>query len=118
MKKERRSARRVKVNLDGRWEGVLGKDKGTISSLSRNGAFILAGGLVELKELVWLEIALPDQAPVHFWAEVVDTAQEIGFAVRFNSGSEDDQARLDQFIEGILQKPPQNEARDKSKFRV
>jgi hypothetical protein len=79
---------------------------------------VLTGGQVELKELVWLEILLPDEEPVHFWAEVVDTAHEIGFAVRFNAGDGDDQARLAQFIERMFQAPPKGKVFDKSKFQA
>jgi len=106
MEKERRSAPRIRVYLNARWEGALCKENGVISDLSRNGCFLLTGGQVELKELVWLEFDLPDQEPVHFWAEVVDAAHEIGFAVRFNAGDGDDHARLAKFIDSVFQSPP------------
>jgi hypothetical protein len=116
MKKERRAAPRVRVNLQSRWEGVLCKDNGTISDLSSNGCFVLTGGQVELKELIWLEISLPNDEPVHFWAEVVDMAEEIGFAVRFNAGDGDDQLRLAGFIETLFQSPQKSKPDSKSKF--
>ena len=116
MENERRSAPRIRVNLQARWEGVLCKDLGAISDLSRNGCFVLTGGQVELQELVWLEIYLPDQEPIHFWGEVVDAAHEIGFAVRFNAGDGDDHARLAKFIESVFQSPPKGKLYDKSKF--
>ena len=106
MKKERRTAPRIRVNLHARWEGAICKDNGEISDLSNNGCFVLTGGQVELKELVWLEIDLPDQEPVHFWAEVVDVAHEIGFAVRFNAGDGDDHERLINFVESVFLSPP------------
>jgi hypothetical protein len=95
---ERRTAPRIQVDLPARWEGVLSQQQGEIISLSINGAFILSGGKVEPKELVRLEIDLPDQEPVYFWAEVVDAAYEIGFAVRFTSVEEDDQKRISDFV--------------------
>ena len=116
MEKERRSAPRVRVNLKARWEGVLCKDIGFISDLSRNGCFLLTGGQVDLKELIWLEIFLPGEESLHFWAEVVDTAYEIGFAVRFNSGAAEDHARLAKFIERVFQTPPKTQQNDKSKL--
>ncbi len=118
MEKDRRSAPRVRVSLRTRWEGVLTKDIGMITDVSRNGCFVMTGGQVELKELIWLEISLPDQEPLHFWAEVVDTAHEIGFAVRFNAGDADDQTRLAQFIEHVFETPPKQNFYDKSKFVV
>lgn len=96
--KERRSAPRVRVNLPARWEGVLFRNKASITDLSRSGCFILTGGKVELKELISLEIELPGKRWIHFWAEVVDEAQEIGFAVKFNAGSDEDQQLLDEYI--------------------
>jgi len=56
-----------------------------------------------MKELVWLEIQLPDLGPVHVWAEVVDQATDIGFAVRFNSASDEDEEVLSRFLEAVFQ---------------
>jgi hypothetical protein len=102
MEKERRSAPRARVNLPARWEGVLSRETATVTDLSRSGCFVLSGGRVEKKELVWLEIELPERDSVHFWAEVVDEATEIGFALRFNSGSEEDEQVLAKFLEGVF----------------
>ncbi len=103
MEKERRSAPRARVNLPARWEGVLSRENATVTDISRSGCFVLSGGKVEKKELVWLEIQLPDQDPIHFWAEVVDEASDIGFALRFNSSSEEDEALLATFLESVFQ---------------
>ena len=103
MEKERRSAPRARVKLQARWEGVLSRQNATVTDLSRNGCFVLSGGKVEVKELVWLEIQLTDQQTVTFWSEVVDAASEIGFALKFNSGSAEDEATLASYLEGIFQ---------------
>ncbi len=102
MENERRSAPRARVNLPARWEGVLSRENATVTDISRNGCFVLSGGRVEIKELVWLEIQLPDRDPVHFWAEVVNQASEIGFALRFNSGSSDDEEMLAKFLDSVF----------------
>ncbi len=102
MNNERRSAPRIKVNIPVRWEGVLTQLAATITSLSETGCFVLSGGKVEPKELIRLEIELPDQEAVCFWSEVVDEANEIGFAVRFTSSEDDDRARLGAFVRGQL----------------
>ena len=102
MEKERRSAPRARVNLPARWEGVLSRESATVTDLSRTGCFVLSGGKVEKKELVWLEIQLSDQDAIHFWAEVVDEATEIGFAVKFNSSSEGDEESLAHFLENTF----------------
>jgi hypothetical protein len=102
MKNERRSAPRVKVNLPVRWEGVLTQQSATITNLSETGCFVLTGGKVEPKELIRLEIELPDQEAVYFWSEVVDEAHEIGFAARFTSAEDDDRARLSAYVQSQL----------------
>jgi hypothetical protein len=99
---ERRSFPRVRVNLPARWEGVLSREKATVTDLSRSGCFVLTGGKVDVKELVWLEIQLTETQAVHFWAEVVDQASEIGFALKFNSSTTEDEAALATFLEKIL----------------
>ena len=109
MERDRRSAPRARVKLPARWEGVLSRENGTVTDLSRSGCFVLTGGNVEPKELVWLEIQLTDRLTVNFWAEVVDAASEIGFALKFNSSSPEDEAALAQFLEKIFQS--QNQAK-------
>ena len=107
MEKDRRSAPRARVKLPARWEGVLSRQNGTITDLSRSGCFVLTGGKVEVKELVSLEIQLSEQQKVNFWAEVVNTASEIGFALKFNSSSPEDEAALAKFLERIFQSQAQ-----------
>jgi hypothetical protein len=103
MEQERRGAPRARVNLPARWEGVNSRENATITDISRNGCFVLSGGKVALKELVSLEINLPNQQAVHFWAEVVYDASEIGFALRFNSSSEEDAEVLAKYLEDVFQ---------------
>ncbi|HEY8410780.1 MAG TPA: PilZ domain-containing protein [Pyrinomonadaceae bacterium] len=100
---DRRKAPRVRVNLPARWEGVMSRENATVTDLSRNGCFVLTGGKVEVKELVSLEIHLTETQTVNFWAEVVDAASEIGFALKFNSSSPDDEATLASFLEKFFQ---------------
>jgi len=108
--KDRRSAPRVRVNLPARWEGVLSRETATVTDLSRNGCFVLTGGKVEVKELVSLEINLTDTQTVHYWAEVVDAASEIGFALKFNSSSPEDEAILARFLEKFFLSESQNQS--------
>ena len=103
MEKDRRSAPRARVKLSARWEGVLSRENATVTDLSRSGCFMLTGGKVEAKELVWVEIQLTDRQKVNFWAEVVNQASEIGFALKFNSSSPEDEAALAAFLEKIFQ---------------
>lgn len=103
MEKDRRSAPRARVKLQARWEGVLSRENGTVTDLSRSGCFVLTGGNVEVKELVWIEIQLTDRQRVNFWAEVVNESSEIGFALKFNSSSPEDEAALAEFLDKIFQ---------------
>jgi hypothetical protein len=107
MEKDRRSAPRARVKLQARWEGVVSRENATITDLSRSGCFVLTGGKVDVKELVWLEIQLTEQQKVNFWAEVVNETPEIGFALKFNSSSPEDEAALAKFLEGIFQSQTQ-----------
>lgn len=103
MKYERRHAPRINVNLPATWEGAFERNEASITSLSLNGCFVLSGGRVKPKELVRLQIYLPNDEPVQVWGEVVDEHYEIGFAARFTSPSDDaDQARLLRFITHAL----------------
>lgn len=106
MEKDRRGAPRVRVNLSARWEGASSNDNATITDLSRTGCFVLSGGTVHVRELIWLEIKLPNLQLLHFWAEVVDEASEIGFAVKFNSSSVEDQQSLANYIAEVFESPP------------
>jgi hypothetical protein len=106
---DRRSAPRVRVNLPARWEGAVSREKATVTDLSRSGCFVLTGGKVEVKELVSLEISLTETQVVNFWAEVVDTAPEIGFALKFNSSSPEDRTILASFLEKFFLTEPQKQ---------
>jgi hypothetical protein len=63
---------------------------------------MLSGGKVQPKELIRVEIIFPDDAPIYLWAEVVENAEEIGFAINFTSVDEADQMRLAQFVQRSL----------------
>jgi hypothetical protein len=101
--KDRRTAPRVRVNLQARWEGVVSRETATVTDISRSGCFVLSGGKVEIRELVSLEIQLTETQAVHFWAEVVNEASEIGFALKFNSSSPEDEAALASFLDKFFQ---------------
>lgn len=107
MQNERRGAPRITVNLPVRWEGVLTQQVALITSLSETGAFVLTGGKVESKELIRLEIELPDQEAVYFWSEVVEEFFEIGFAVQFTSADDEDRLRLGAYVRAKLAHSPE-----------
>lgn len=104
MRHERRNAPRVPVSLSARWEGVLNQQEATVADLSTNGCFVLSGGKVRAKELIRMEIRLPEGEPIYLWAEVVDAAHEIGFGVRFTSCGAEDQERLARLVAAVVEK--------------
>jgi tryptophan 2,3-dioxygenase len=99
---ERRRSPRAKVNLRARWEGDLGQREADVTSLSKTGCFVLSGGKVKTKELIRLEIMVLDDEPICLWAEVVEEADEIGFAMQFTSAEESELARLEVFLQKCL----------------
>lgn len=98
MTSERRRAPRAKVNLPARWEGALTQQEASVTNLSKTGCFVLTGGQVEPRELIRLEITFPDDSQIYPWAEVVEEASEIGFAVRFTSMNDDELSSLEKFV--------------------
>ena len=98
---EKRKAERVRANLDILWEGVLAKDKGTISDLSATGCFILTGGEVKDNELISIEINLPSVLRMELWGNVVYHAADIGFALRFRELSATEQILMTRLIEHV-----------------
>jgi hypothetical protein len=94
---ERRTAERLRLNLNARWEGLLTEGRGAVSDLSSAGCFVLAGGQVTKGELIRLQIDFPREVGI-VWGQVVYSIAEIGFALRFVFGSEDDRRALDRSI--------------------
>ena len=60
------------------------------------------GGKVKTKELIRLELMLSKGEPINLWAEVVEEANEIGFALQFTSVEEAEMSRLERFIAECL----------------
>ena len=79
---ERREVPRYKVNLPVRWEGRRAAREGTITDLSIGGCFVLADDLIDRGDPVKLELLLP-AGVLTIWGQVIYTAEEIGFGVRF-----------------------------------
>ena len=95
---ERRTAERVRIDLNARWEGLFSQDRGAICDLSSAGCFVLTGGEVTTGELVRLEIIFPSQISL-VWGQVVYAIGEMGFALRFAFTSDDEMAALASLME-------------------
>ena len=98
---ERRSAPRVRANMKVRWEGLLTQGPGTVSDISISGCFVLTGGEVKAGELIRLEIYFPSGEVLLQWGEVAYPSPEIGFALRFRHGNEDEKRSLAALIAGL-----------------
>src|SRR4051812_287792 len=79
---ERRSAQRLRTTLQVRWQTLRTEGRGTVCDVSVSGCFVLTGGEVTPRELVRMDLLLPQEV-VTLWGNVVYTINEMGFAVRF-----------------------------------
>jgi hypothetical protein len=104
MLQERRRSERVRANLPVRWVGAFAEHEGTIGDISINGCFILSDGDVKIGELISLEIDLPRVLRLQLWGNVVNHAEEIGFALRFKDLTVTDQTLLTRLLEYVRPK--------------
>jgi len=91
---ERRTAPRLRTNLNVRWETLHTGGRGSICDLSVSGCFVLTGGEVTPPELVRMNIVSASEM-VTLWGNVVYTIKEMGFAVRFVFGAEADKKLIE-----------------------
>lgn len=94
---ERRTAERVRANLNMRWETLKAQGRGSVCDLSSSGCFVLTGGEVTAGELLRMDLIAADGIKT-FWGNVVYAINEMGFAVRFVFGSEGDQQAVERII--------------------
>jgi hypothetical protein len=94
---ERRAAKRLRANINVRWETLKTQGRGAVSDLSSSGCFVLTGGEVAPRELTRMDLSLPDQV-MTFWGNVVYAVSEMGFAVRFVFETEADKESLERLI--------------------
>ena len=86
---ERRSANRLRTNINVRWETLKTQGRGFVCDLSSSGCFVLSGGDVTRGELARLDLAVSDEM-LTVWGTVVYAIGEMGFAVRFLFGGSDE----------------------------
>lgn len=99
MSDERRSDKRVGVNLSTRWHGVTGTHEGRIEDLSVNGCFVNTLGAVDLGEIVSLLIKLPSDKWLPLRGKVVSAQQMIGFSLSFSILDSKEQQSLRELVE-------------------
>lgn len=103
--RERRIAERHRVNLDIEWEGLVGRQTGTLSDVSEMGCFILCSGDVENGETVRVFFPIGDGMKVQILGEVVNHVFEIGFGIRFIDINEPQR----DFLRGLIARKAESE---------
>ncbi|MEO8433540.1 MAG: PilZ domain-containing protein [Pyrinomonadaceae bacterium] len=101
MNEDRRQAKRFRVNLPARWEGLMAQDEANICDISITGCMVLSGGEVTSGELVRLEIQFPNGERSFQWGEVAYPVPEIGFALRFTDLNEAEMNKLQGLIDSV-----------------
>jgi len=96
---ERRSNKRVGVNLSTRWRGVTGTHQARIEDLSVNGCFVNTKGASSVGEIVSLLIKLPSGQWLPLRGKVVSTQQLVGFSLSFSILDEKEQQSLRKLVE-------------------
>jgi len=99
MDDERRSNKRVGVNLSTRWRGVTGTHEGRVEDLSINGCFVNTTGAADIGEVVSLLIKLPSGQWLPLRGKVVSTQQLVGFSLSFSILDEKEQQSLRKLVE-------------------
>jgi len=87
---ERRSANRLRTDINARWETLRTQGRGFVCDLSASGCFVLSGGEVSRGELARLDLLVADEI-VMVWGTVVYALPEMGFAIRFLFGGRDEE---------------------------
>ena len=98
---ERRTIERLKSNIEIEWEGLSGRQNGTISDISTEGCFILCSGEVEDGERIKILFPLTTGRKIPLWGEVANHVYEIGFAIRFVDLTETQKDFLEVFVDTL-----------------
>lgn len=98
---DRRGVKRYTVNIEIEWEGLIGRQLGTISDISSLGCFVLCSGEVENDETVGLFIPIADGMKIQFSAEVVNHVLEIGFGAQFVELNKAQRELIEKFLKTL-----------------
>ena len=95
---ERRSDKRVPLNLTARWDGLSGGHEARIEDLSIGGCFVNTSGRVDVGEDVVVEIKLPAGDWLQMNGTVVSYQPGIGFGVEFSFLTEVDEEAIRELL--------------------
>ena len=98
MNDEKRTHKRVPVNLSARWHGVSGGHEGRVEDLSISGCFVNTKGAVDVGEIVSLLIQLPSGRWLHLRGKVVFYQQLTGFSLSFSTLDDSEREALQQLV--------------------
>lgn len=102
---KKRKAPRISVHLDVAWEGLFGKQKGTISDISVSGCYVLCSGEVIDGEIVkMVPLRLPDR-DVTLKGEIKHHQHDLGFGMQFVDIDGDEMQFLLDLIGGFIEQP-------------
>jgi hypothetical protein len=88
MSEERRSAERVPLMLDLRWQSLSGKHTARISDMSLGGCYVETMAQVTMGEVIRFEVQLPTGRWLPLVGEVVYHLPGMGFGLQFRSMTE------------------------------
>jgi len=100
MRYERRRSKRFAVEIEVTWEGDTGHHQGIINDISLHGCYLLTGGTIHEKELVMVEIPMPEgKNTIRVWGTITNYLPEIGFGVEFTSLSAEEENVIQRIID-------------------
>jgi hypothetical protein len=98
MNLERRSDKRVILNLPVKWGGLSGRHTARIEDLSMGGCFVNTHGVVTVGEVITLEIGLPSGKWLTLRGSVTSVQEAIGFGLEFPFLTDEEARTLQQII--------------------
>ena len=98
MTQERRTDKRIGVNLTARWDGLSGQHEARVEDIGLGGCFVNAVTRVEIGEVVTLEIRMPTGEWLPLRGEVTSYQEAVGFGLQFTFLTEDEEFALKELI--------------------
>ncbi|GEM_PF-5499907 len=99
---KKRQSPRVPVNIEVEWQGLFGKQKGTITEMSQLGCFILCSGEVIDGETIRATISTLPNGNVDLTGEVVHHQHDIGFGIRFSGLNAKGKSFLREYVGSLV----------------
>lgn len=99
MIQNRRTDKRVSVNLAARWDGLSGQHEARIEDIGLGGCFVNTMSRVDIGEVIGLEIRMPSGDWLQLRGEVTSYQEAVGFGLQFSFLTEDEESALKQLFE-------------------